>query len=80
MFEKQKKKSGSDDVIMRLVKDGKTRDVTVKEFVLSQNLSLEALTSVLIRKGLITADELLDELEKIRKSHSERKQDSSHTG
>lgn len=74
MFGKQQK-SGSDDVIMRVIKDGKSRDVTVKEFVLSQNLSLEALTSVLIRKGLITADELLEELDRIRKAHSERKHD-----
>lgn len=74
MFGKQQK-SGSDDVIMRVVKDGKSRDVTVKEFVLSQNLSLEALTSVLIRKGLITADELLEELDRIRKAHTERRQD-----
>ena len=76
MFGKQAKNQ-PDDVIMRLVKDGKSRDVTVKEFVLSQNLSLEALTSLLIRKGLVTPDELLDELEKIRKSHSERQRNAS---
>lgn len=79
MFGKQQKHR-PDDVIMRLVRDGKTRDVTIKEFVLSQNLSLEALTSVLVRKGLITPDELLEELDRIRKAHSERQGGSGDQG
>ncbi len=54
---------GQDDVAMRIVTDGRTRDVSFKELVLSTNMSLEALMSVLIRKGILTPEDLLDEIE-----------------
>ena len=71
MFGKSNKQRDNDQVIMRIVKDGETRDVTVKELLLSQNLSMEALTSVLIKKGVLTPQELLDEIEHIRKVRSQ---------
>lgn len=74
MFSKQQKNKPDSQIIMRIVKDGETRDVTVKEFLLSVNLSVEALTSVLVSKGIITPEDLLQELDKIQKEHAERQQ------
>ena len=71
MFGKSNKQKENDQVIMRIVKDGETRDITVKELLLSQNLSMEALTSVLIKKGVLTPQELLDEIEHIRTVRSQ---------
>ena len=70
MFGKNKRKLPGlgDDVAMRIVKDGKPRDVSYKELLLSTNLTLEALMSVLVQKELITPEELLQEIERIRKS------------
>lgn len=70
MFGKSGKSASDDAVVMKIVADGKVRDVTVKELVLSQNLSMEALTSVLIRKGILTAEDLLDEIQRIRETHT----------
>lgn len=77
MFSKKPKDRPDDQVIMRIVRDGKERNVTVREFVLSLNLSLEALTSVLVAKGIITPEDLLGELEKIQKTHAERQRRQS---
>ncbi len=74
MFSKQQKNKPDSQIIMRIVKDGETRDVTVKEFLLSVNLSVEALTSVLVSKGIIMPEDLLQELDKIQKEHAERQQ------
>jgi hypothetical protein len=75
MFGKRCNDRPDEQVIMRIVKDGDTRDVTVKEFLLSVNVSLEALTSVLVSKGLVTPEELLEELDKIQKAHAERQRE-----
>ena len=40
--------------------------VTYKEIAYSNMMSIEALVSLLIRKGLITQQEVLDELKAIR--------------
>lgn len=77
MFSKKRKNQSDDQVIMRVVRDGKERDVTVKEFVLSLNISLEALTSALIAKKLISPDDLLNELERIQKFHANRQKEES---
>ncbi|MCD4655795.1 hypothetical protein K8T06_17885 [bacterium] len=70
MFNKKQKKPSDDQVIMKIVTDGKTRDITIKELLLSQNLSLEALTSLLIKKGVFTGEELLDEIKRIQEIHT----------
>lgn len=77
MFSKRRKNQPDDQVIMRVVRDGKERDITVKEFVLSLNFSLEALTSALIAKKIISPDDLLNELERIQKSHMSRQKEES---
>lgn len=69
MFGKKKKTDElDDDIAMRIMAGGKTRDVSYRELLLSTNLSFEALMSVLVKKKLITPEELLQEIELIRKS------------
>lgn len=69
MFGKKKTADELDDhVAMRIVAGGKTRDVSYRELLLSTNLSFEALMSILVKKKLITPEELLKEIEEIRKT------------
>lgn len=70
MFGKPRKEQQNDQVIMRMVTDGEVREITVKELLLSQNLSLEAITSLLIKKGIFSAEELLDELQRLQAIHA----------
>ena len=54
-------------VAMKMVVDGKVREITVEQLVISNQLSQEALVSLLVRKKLIDPKDLLDEIERIRK-------------
>jgi hypothetical protein len=53
-------------VALKMVVDGKERDVTFEELALSNNLAQEALVRLLIEKKLITAKELLEWIEKVK--------------
>ena len=55
------------EIAMRMVVDGKVRDVTIRELALSNNLAQKALVELLIKKKLITAEELLQEMQAVRK-------------
>jgi hypothetical protein len=59
--------SDKDHVAMKMVIDGKVREITVEQLVISNNLSQEALVSLLVKKGVIKPKDLLDEIEQIRK-------------
>jgi len=54
------------DIAMRMVVDGKARDITVRELALSNNLAQESLVRLLIKKKLITPDELMEEMQAVR--------------
>jgi hypothetical protein len=54
-------------VAMKMVVDGKVREITVEQLVISNQLSQEALVSLLVRKKIIDPKDLLDEIERIRK-------------
>jgi hypothetical protein len=54
-------------VAMKMVVDGKVREITVEQLVISNQLSQEALVSLLVKKKLIDPRDLLDEIERIRK-------------
>ena len=58
--------SGKDNVAMKMVVDGQVREITVEQLVISNQLSQEALVSLMVRKGLIDPKELLEEIERIR--------------
>lgn len=55
------------NVAMRVVVDGQERLITFEELTLSNNLAQEALVSLLIKKGVIVGQELLDEITRVRK-------------
>ncbi len=54
-------------VALKMVIDGKVKDVTWEELALSNNLAQEALVRLLIEKGLFIPDELLKMLETVKK-------------
>jgi hypothetical protein len=69
MFEKDKRKYA-----MKVVVDGKEKEISFEELTLSNKLSHDALVSLLIKKGIFTAQEMLDEIGKVKK---ERYRDES---
>ncbi len=54
-------------VALKMVIDGKERDVSYEELALSNNLAQEALVRVLIEKKLFEPKELLKMMETVRK-------------
>ncbi len=54
-------------VALRMVINGEEREVTFEDLALSNNLAQEALVRLLIDKGLIKADEMLNMLETVKK-------------
>jgi hypothetical protein len=63
------------NVAMRMVVDGKEHLITFEELTLSTNLGQEALVSLLIKKNLIDPQELLDEINRIRKERYRTEQE-----
>ena len=55
------------NVALRMVVDGKERDVTYEELALSNNLAQEALVRLLIRKKVFEPKELLEMMESVKK-------------
>ena len=54
-------------IALKMVVDGKERDVTYEELALSNNLAQEALVRLLIEKKLFEPNELLKMMETVRK-------------
>ena len=52
---------------LKMVINGKERDVTFEELALSNNLAQEALVRLLIDKKLFEPQELIDWMEKVKK-------------
>ncbi len=55
------------DIALRVMADGKMRDVTFQELTLSNNLAQESLVRLLIKKKMIDPKELLEEMNTVRK-------------
>ena len=51
---------------LRIVTDGKERQITFEELALSNNLAQEALVRLLVKKKLIKPDELLAEINAVK--------------
>jgi hypothetical protein len=51
---------------LKIIIDGKERDVSFEELALSNNLAQEALVRLLVDKKIITANELLDYMQKVK--------------
>ncbi|MBN1550522.1 hypothetical protein JW979_03585 [bacterium] len=69
----RKKDSGKrdEDIAMRIVHAGQVRDVSFRELLLSTNVTMEALLSLLAKKGMISPDEMIEEISSIQKRHAE---------
>lgn len=53
-------------VALRISIGDQARDVTFDELTLSNNLGLEALVTLLVHKGVFSAEELQQEMDRIR--------------
>jgi len=53
--------------ILKLVVDGKEREITFEELTLSNNLAQEALVRLLVEKKIIEAKDLMEYMQKVRK-------------
>ena len=54
-------------VALKMMVDGKERDISFEELALSNNLAQESLVRLLIEKGLFKPEELMEMLEKVKK-------------
>lgn len=54
-------------VALRILIGDKQKDVTYEELCLSNNLAQEALVKLLIRKKIFKSEELLQEMEQVRR-------------
>lgn len=54
-------------VAIKMVVDGKEREVTFEELTLSNNLALEALVRLMVEKKLFDPKELMQTMELVRK-------------
>ncbi len=52
---------------LKMMIDGKERDVSFEELALSNNLAQEALVGLLIEKKIIDAKEFLDKMQEVKK-------------
>jgi len=55
------------NVALKMVIDGKVREISFEELALSNNLAQESLVRLLIEKKLFEPKELLDIMEKVKK-------------
>ncbi len=62
MIEEKEKK-----IALRILIGDKQKDVTYEELCLSNNLAQEALVRLLLKKKLFKSEELLKEMEQVRK-------------
>jgi len=60
----------SDDkrIALKMVVDGKERDISYEELALSNNLAQEALVALLIEKDIIKPQDLLDKMQEVKKA------------
>ena len=54
---------------LKMVIEGEERDVSFAELTLSNNLAQQALARLLMKKGIFTAEELLEAMTEVRKEN-----------
>lgn len=54
-------------IALKMVVDGKEKEVTFEELALSNNLALEALVRLMVEKKLVDPKELMEFMERVRK-------------
>jgi len=63
----------SEPILRITTPDGKVHDVSVAELCITNNITYQALVTILVRKGLIDPKELLSEVERVQKERLEHK-------
>lgn len=63
----------SEPILRVTTPDGKVHDVSIAELCITNNITYQALVTMLVRKGLIDPKELLAEVERIQKERLEKK-------
>ncbi len=53
-------------IALKIIVDGKEKEITFEELTLANNLAQEALVRLLMKKQVFQAPELLEELNKVR--------------
>jgi hypothetical protein len=61
--------SPAGEVALSFVQDGQRRDITVRELSIGTKLTTDALLSLLVEKGLLTAEELQARIHQISAEH-----------
>lgn len=67
-------------IALKIVMGDRERDVTYEELCLSNNLAQEALVRLLVRKKIFKSEELLSEMEQVRKERYRSPGDLSESG
>jgi len=67
-------------IALKIVMGDKERDVTYEELCLSNTLAQEALARLLVKKKIIKSEELLKEMEQVRKERYRSTGDLSESG
>jgi hypothetical protein len=57
------------EIALSFVQDGQRRDITVRELAIGTKLTTDALLSLLVEKGLLTAEELQARIHQISTEH-----------
>ena len=65
--EKENRQDASQRIALKIVMGDKEREVTYEELCLSNNLAQEALVRLLVKKKILKSEELLKEMERVRK-------------
>ncbi len=71
IFRKRRKGSDSEDTAVQMIVGDKVQNISYNQLCLSNNFSQKAVVNILIRKGIITEEEYVAELKRIRDGQME---------
>jgi site-specific recombinase len=78
--EKENRQDASQRIALKIVIGDQEREVTYEELCLSNNLAQEALVRLLVKKNIFKSEELLREMEQLRKERYRSPGDLSTAG
>lgn len=69
MSDKSQPSRKGEEIALTIVQDGKTRQITVRKLAVGNKLAGDALLSLLVEKGIISAEEFYEKVEHLREQH-----------
>ncbi len=69
MSREERRSPAGNDVALTIVQDGKTRQITVRELAVGNKLAGDALLSLLVEKGIVTAEEFQAKIRHLSEHH-----------